>query len=143
MASHYVSEEYREYLQFELTEWVERYYKNDEKSIILKQLLNRYYWKAAILHLNIYGRTTEDFFGTLIWFIQKYKNHRNYYKKLPRRPKSLVFRRGYKDKGSRVLDSHGREEFKIDWRSREIESYLEQRRKTLDDTFKLIQGWIE
>lgn len=142
MASHYLSEEYREYFQFELSLHIERTYKNESELIILRQLIDSSYWKSAIIHLNIFGRNTEDFFGSIRPLINKYKDRRNVYKKLPKRPKEPVFRRGYKDKGSRVLDSHGREEYKKDWSSRKLQEDLEARKRTLEDTHLLIQGWI-
>lgn len=135
--SHYLESPWKEIVQYELTRRRKRFGPDYEVKII-SLLRSRSQMLSYVLESNVLGYTSSEVFGNLIAskpFIKllALKN---------RKPKRLERHRGYRDHGSLAPDSskHLRE-FKIDYSSTELQNIIEEKRKLIEDTAGLVEGF--
>jgi len=116
-----------------------------KRDIVLQErveilLTDRIHAILYILDSCVLGRTPNEVFGNLLAPDRRVGIKARVLRSS--KPKELVFRRGYRDKGSRVLDNHGRNEILKDAYIKEKQILAEADLDERPDRIKIYLGYL-
>jgi len=102
-------------------------------------LLSKCHCINYILDSNVLGQNSREVFGNLSAYTPKVKIR--FLKE--RKPRREEFHRGFRDKGSRVLDNHGRDEWLKDYQSTEQQNEIEAERDNQWALTNFFEGYTD
>ena len=125
-------------LQDTLAERVQKYHAQLQDQVALL-LLDKCHSIIYILESDVLGKTPQEVFGNILAHTFEIK----VFDFKERKPIRIEFHRGYRDKGSRVLDNHGRHEFPKDYLSTMQQNEIEADREQRSTRTNFIEGWLD
>jgi hypothetical protein len=98
--------------------------------------------KTAAIEILMSNYSERDFFGNVVPSLRTITSRLKIILKEPRRPKKTIRRRGYRDHGSQKPESK-KHRNEPDYELTQNQLLIDQKRKSLTDTYLFIRGFLE